>query len=157
MAGIGNVFLGDDGFGVEVVRRLAGTAMPDGVTVADFGIRGVHLAYELLEGWDNLVLVDAMPGGEPPGTITVVEPDRRDPGGDVAPGVDAHRMDPGTVLGMLAGLGGHIGRVLVVGCEPAVLEEGMELSPPVTAAVGEAVHVVTNLVAQLQLDSTGEM
>ena len=75
VAGIGNIFLGDDGFGVEVAQRLADRPMPEGVQVADFGIRGVHLAYELLDGYDALVLVDAVPMGEPPGTVAVIEPE----------------------------------------------------------------------------------
>ena len=79
VAGIGNIFLGDDGFGVEVADRLAGRTLPDGVQVADFGIRGVHLAYELLDGYDALVLVDAVPMGEPPGTVAIIEPELEPP------------------------------------------------------------------------------
>ena len=75
VAGIGNIFLADDGFGVEVAQRLRRPALPDGVRVEDFGIRGVHLAYELLDGYDALVLVDAVPMGEPPGTVAVIEPE----------------------------------------------------------------------------------
>ena len=98
----------------------AGRPMPDGVRVADFGIRGVHLAYELLDGYDALVLVDAVPMGEPPGTVAVIEPEVDDRArAATTPPLDAHSMNPAVVLGMLAGLGGSVGRVLLVGCEPA--------------------------------------
>lgn len=143
VAGVGNVFRSDDGFGVAVAERLAGQPMPPGVRVADIGVRGVHLAFELLEGYDVLVLVDAVRLGEPPGTVSVIEgaPDGR---GAVP---DAHGMDPAAVLALLAALGGSVGRVLVVGCEPATVDEGMGLSPPVAAAVDVAAGVVQELVA----------
>jgi hydrogenase maturation protease len=153
VAGIGNIFLGDDGFGVEVANRLAALPWPEGVIVADFGIRGVHLAYELLDSYDALVLIDAVPMGDVPGTIAVVEPDLESlagAGDDAAPAIDAHSMNPGVVLGMLAGLGGHVGRIVIVGCQPAVLEEGIGLSAPVAAAVEPAVEAVCELVAELR-------
>jgi len=147
VAGIGNVFLGDDGFGVEVARRLSGADLPDGVDVVDYGIRGVHLAYELLdERYATLVLVDALPMAEPPGTLAVVEVDPEQVESDGAV-VEAHSMSPAVVLTALRALGGRAPRVLVVGCRPAVLDEGMQLSPPVAAAVDEAVRVVTRLAA----------
>jgi hydrogenase maturation protease len=151
VAGVGNIFLGDDGFGVEVANRLAGQRMPDGVRVADFGIRGVHLAYELLDGYDALVLVDALPMGEAPGTLAVVEPDPSalTRPGDDARAIDAHSMNPGAVLGMIAGLGATVGVIRVVGCEPASLEEGIGLSPAVGAAVDEAVTLVEELVNEI--------
>ncbi|MEP6659542.1 MAG: hydrogenase maturation protease [Acidimicrobiales bacterium] len=149
VAGIGNIFLGDDGFGVEVANRMAGMAMPKGTQVTDFGIRGVHLAYELLDGYDALVLIDAVPLGEPPGTIAVLEPEQLEQQGVDAPTLDAHSMNPAVVLGALAGLGGAIGRVLIVGCQPAVIEETMGLSEPVAAAVETAVDVVRDLVTEL--------
>ena len=148
VAGIGNIFLGDDGFGVEVVKRLAARTVPDGVRIADFGIRGIHLAYELLDGYDALVLVDAMPMGEAPGTLAVIEPDPAPSpaaGDDVAPVVDAHSMNPGVVLGMLAGLGGTVERIVIVGCEPASLDEGIGLSQPVADAVDAAVDLCANV------------
>lgn len=147
VAGVGNVFLGDDGFGVEVVRRLAAVGPPDGVDVADYGIRGVHLAYDLLDGrYDALVLVDALPLDDPPGTLAVldVDPDRAGPEG--VP-VDAHSMGPHVVLSTLRALGGRPPRVLVVGCRPAVVDEGMRLSEPVSGAVDEAVALVARLAA----------
>jgi hydrogenase maturation protease len=150
VAGIGNVFLGDDGFGVEVAGRLTGQPWPAGVRVEDFGIRGVHLAYELLDGYDVLVLVDAMRMGEAPGTVAVIdaEPAALTPDGD-APVVDAHTMNPDVVLGLLGALGGSVGRVFIVGCEPATVEESMGLSPPVAEAVDRAVVLCRDLVADL--------
>ena len=161
VAGIGNIFLGDDGFGVEVVGRMTGGALPDGVVVADYGIRGVHLAYELLDGYDALVLIDAMPMGQEPGTVAIIEPDLdllvgdRGDDGDAGPGpaMDAHSMSPAVVLATLASLGGEIGRVLVVGCEPSVIEEGIGLSDPVSAAVDSAVEAVHEALTELGVPS----
>ena len=149
-AGIGNVFFGDDGFGVEVADRLVGTALPDGVRLGEYGIRGVHLAYELLDGYDALVLIDALPMGEAPGTVAVVEVDPVDVASPST--MDAHSMSPATVLGLLAGLGGSVGRVVVVGCEPAELTDGMGLSPVVEEAVPVAVTAVRELLAELAAD-----
>lgn len=145
VAGIGNIFNGDDGFGSEVAQRLARRPMPDGVHVEDYGIRGVHLAYELLEGYDLVVLIDALPRGEAPGTVSVLVPDVDL---DDVPPLDSHQMDPGAVLGMVAELGGEIGRLLLVGCEPADVGEGIGLSPPVAAAVDDAARMVEELIAQ---------
>jgi hydrogenase maturation protease len=152
VAGIGNIFLSDDGFGVEVANRLAGESLPPGVSVADFGIRGVHLAYELLEGYDGLVLIDAMPMGEAPGTLAVIEPeaDGGRPSGDEQAGVvDAHNMSPDVVLATLAHLGGKVERIYVVGCQPATLSEGIGLSPSVAAAVDGAAELCRQLVADI--------
>jgi hydrogenase maturation protease len=148
VAGIGNVFLGDDGFGVEVAKRLAGSDLPAGVAVADFGIRGVHLAYQLLDGYDTLVLIDAARRGEPPGTIFVLERNfgAGHHGGPVANGFDSHGMNPEVVLATLERLGGTLRRVLIVGCEPETIEEAMALSDPVGRAVPEAVRLVLELV-----------
>lgn len=155
VAGIGNVFLGDDGFGVEVVQRLAARPPPAGVKIADFGIRGLHLAYELLDGYDALVLVDAVPMGEPPGTVAVIEPEPGPPpaaGGDAAPVLDAHTMSPAVVLGMLDRLGGRVDRIVLVGCEPATVDEHMGLSPAVAAAIDRAVDTVDEVLAGLRAD-----
>lgn len=155
VAGLGNVFEGDDGFGVEVAQRLAGQPWPAGVEVRDFGIRGVHLAYQLLDGYDVLVLVDAVPRGEPAGTVSVIEPDlaalSRPPEG---PPVDGHGMEPAAVLSLVATLSDAavtdaVGRVLIVGCEPQLVEEGMGLSPPVAAAIPDAERAVRRLVEEL--------
>jgi hydrogenase maturation protease len=148
VAGIGNIFLSDDGFGVEVANRLASVAMPSGVRVADFGIRGVHLAYELLDGYDRLVLVDAVPMGEAPGTLAVIQPAAAGapgPDGD-APVVDAHSMSPDVVLATLSRLGGSVEEIYIVGCQPASLDEGIGLSPSVASAVGAAVELCRQLV-----------
>jgi hydrogenase maturation protease len=146
VAGVGNIFLSDDGFGVEVVRRLAGDVFPDDVRVADYGIRGVHLAYELLEGYQTTILIDATPRGGTPGTVYVIEPDLESiPAGVL---MDAHSLDPATVFGMLKALGGTPEHVLVVGCEPASVEDGIGLSEPVERAVDEAVQVVRGLIAE---------
>ncbi|MBL7495887.1 hydrogenase maturation protease [Frankia sp. CNm7] len=154
VAGIGNVFLGDDGFGVQVVRRIARGPVPDGVDVVDYGIRGVHLAYDLLDGrYATVVMVDAAPLDGPPGTLGVLEVDTAAPPADTAaagvggttPGFDAHGLHPEAVLALLRGLGGHIDRVLVVGCQPAALDEGMDLSEPVRASVDAAARLVLQL------------
>lgn len=154
VAGIGNIFLGDDGFGVETARRLAERRLPAHIEVVDIGVRGVHLAYQLLDGYDTLVLVDATARGEAPGTLYVIEYDG--PGGDTdgadaaAPAIDGHRMTPDTVLALLdalcAGTGGQPPRrVLIVGCEPASVDEGIGLSPPVSEAVPQAVRLIEEL------------
>ena len=151
VAGVGNVFLRDDAFGVEVVRLLAERPQPPGVQIRDYGIRGVHLAYELLNGYDLFVLVDAAPRGEAPGTVTVLEVDL--PGPDALPVIDAHSLTPDAIFGLLSSLGGHPGRSLVVACEPAEVDAGMGLSDPVREALPHAVRVVEELVAQA--DETG--
>jgi hydrogenase maturation protease len=155
VAGVGNIFLGDDGFGVEVATRLAHRPMPDGVKVADFGIRGVHLAYEMMDDFESLVLIDALPLGEEPGTLAVLEPDV-DSLQDLAAPIDAHGMSPAVVLATLTRLGGHVNRVLVVGCQPARVEEGMELSPSVAAAIEPALDLCCQVVADLHATSGKE-
>ena len=169
IAGVGNVFLGDDGFGVEVARRLAKLDLPDWVAVGDYGISGMHLAYDLADGVETAILVDAMPRGGEPGTVYVVEPERRVAGKRSASDnrvpenrvssnpisenpvseillLDGHGMQPDVVLGMLDTLDADVGRVLIVGCEPATAEPGMELSAPVAAAVDDAVRIVLKLI-----------
>jgi len=145
VAGVGNIFLGDDGFGSEVARRLAGQPLPGGVRVVDYGISGMHLAFDLLDGYDALVLVDAVPARDTsePGDLRVlaVGPD------DLGSGeLDAHGMDPVAVLASLDSLGGTLPRTLVVGCQPLDVGEGIGLSPPVSAAVGPAAETVLRLV-----------
>jgi hydrogenase maturation protease len=149
VAGIGNVFLGDDGFGVEVAGRIAPGDLPDGVDVADFGIRGIHLAYELLDGRHHtLVLVDAIPlGKDAPGTLAVLEVEPDDVADEGGP-LDAHSMSPHVVLAALASLGGRIERVLVVGCQPADVSERMGLSEPVAAAVDEAARLALDVASE---------
>jgi hydrogenase maturation protease len=143
VAGIGNIFLGDDGFGCEVVGRLAADSPRGDVRIVDYGIRGMHLAYDLLDGYQTLILVDALPGRAPPGTLRVLEVTEDDLG---PAGLDAHAMDPATVLASLRALGGQLPRTLVVGCIPAALDERIGLSPVVAAAVGPAADEVRALV-----------
>lgn len=146
VAGIGNIFLGDDAFGVELARRLGNEALPEGVRVADYGIRGMHLAYDLLEmAPDTTILLDAVARGGEPGTVYVLEIRPGDVP-DIQPSaVDAHGMAPDAVLALLDNLGGSAGRTLLVGCEPANTEEGIGLSTTVAAAVDKAVGVVLDL------------
>jgi len=154
IAGIGNIFLADDGFGVEVVNRLASKSFPSGVRVADFGIRGFDLAYALMEGYETTILVDAYPGEGAPGTLFVVELDlqQSDSAGVQAGAIEPHGMNPLEVLRMATNMGGQLKRVLLVGCVPATLgpEEGqMGLSEPVTVAVDEAAKLVESLVTRI--------
>ncbi len=154
VAGIGNIFLGDDAFGVEVVRRMAGLNLPASVRVADFGIRGFDLAYALQDGYETTILVDACPHGEPPGTLYVIEPDLKalDVPNAAPATVEAHAMNPMNVLRMAKAMNIEVKNVLLVGCEPETLggEEGqMGLSAPVDAAVAEAVKLVESLVNRI--------
>jgi len=175
IAGVGNIFLGDDGFGPEVARRLAAEDLPGWVQVADYGTSGMHLAYDLADGYQTAILIDAAPRGDKPGTVTVLAPTppprpRLAPTAPPQPGLaaasgplgasrlfDAHGMQPDVVLGVLDTLGGEAARprILVVGCEPASVDYGMELSEPVAAAVDEAVRVVLGLVAEAARDHQG--
>jgi hydrogenase maturation protease len=154
VAGIGNVFLGDDGFGVALADRLARRELPAGVDVVDFGIRGMDLAYAMHDGYDAVVLLDATPRGEPPGTLYVIEPELGDDLAGV--GFDAHGMDPLKVLALAQALGaGALPRVLVVGCEPETAMRGDEedvvavVSEPVRMALDEAVLLVESLLGEL--------
>jgi hydrogenase maturation protease len=153
VAGVGNIFLGDDGFGVEVVKRLAGRELPEGVEVKDFGIRGMDLAYALQDDYELVVFVDATPRGEEPGTVYLLEPEIEEDG-EVS--LDTHGMDPVKVIKLARALGAKPTCTLVVGCEPQVVVSGedyddmlMELSGPVLAAVGEAVKLVESLVEEI--------
>jgi hydrogenase maturation protease len=164
IAGVGNIFLGDDAFGPEVARRLAAEDLPGWVRVADYGISGMHLAYDLADGFETAILVDAAPRGGEPGTVTVLEVEaehRRDLAAAAGPlGAsrlfDSHGMQPDVVLGVLDMLGaGAPARTLVVGCEPASVDYAMELSEPVAGAVDEAIQVILNLVAEAGCASQG--
>jgi hydrogenase maturation protease len=151
VAGIGNIFLGDDGFGVEVAQQLSRSDLPATVRVADFGIRGLDLAYALQDEYETTILIDAFPHGQIAGTVSVVEPDLNDPAASLGEEnfLDPHTMNPMNVLRMATAMHGKLKRILLVGCEPATLggEDGkMGLSAPAEAAVREAVKVVENLV-----------
>src|SRR4051794_19227807 len=149
VAGIGNIFLGDDGFGVEVAQRLSREHLPEGVEVFDVGIRSVHLAFQLLDGYDTLILVDAVQRGDVPGTVSVIEraSDTVDDATAARAGLlGAHDLDPVALLGAINALGGAAKRTLIVGCEAADVGDGIGLSPSVRTAVDEAVTVVRRLV-----------
>lgn len=154
VAGIGNIFLGDDAFGVEVANRLAQRPLPGNVCVVDFGIRSFDLAYALMEEWELVILVDALPRGGEPGTLYTLEPELSTLGA-MPPSMDAHAMNPVAVLQLVKSLGGEVGRVLVVGCEPASVEsdaEGdMNLSESVAASVDEAIRIIEHLLAQARI------
>lgn len=148
IACVGNIFLGDDGFGVEVARRLAAKALPPEAVVKDFGIRGFDLAYALMDPYDLTILVDACARGLAPGTVFLLEPDPI----DAAPqNFDPHSLNPMNVLRMVKSLGGTPGRILIVGCEPANLAESDALSRPVAAAIDEAIALIESLVAKAGL------
>jgi hydrogenase maturation protease len=144
IAGIGNVFLGDDGFGVAVAKRLERELLPEGTRVVDFGIRGVHLAFDLLTPPDLLVLVDATSRRGEPGTLYVVDPEVDNDAEPTSP--DAHSMDPRTVFMAVRQMGGTLPRTRIVGCEPADLSEGMCLSDPVQQAIEPAVEMIRRLI-----------
>ena len=150
VAGVGNIFLSDDAFGCEVVRMMAGRPVPAGVEVKDFGIRGVHLVYDLLDGCDLFVLVDAAARGEAPGTVSVIEVEVPEPDPAVlgsGPVMDAHDLTPDAIFAMLGSLGGRPGRSLLVACEPADVSAGMGLSAPVQEALPHAVRTVEEIIA----------
>jgi hydrogenase maturation protease len=152
VACVGNIFLGDDAFGVAMAQRLAQRSLPEGVSVLDFGIRGYDLAYALMDDWNLVILVDALPRGGEPGTLYTLEPELPERGDAAGSGsFDAHAMNPVSVLQLVSALGGKCGRVLVVGCEPATVEPNPDgrigLSEPVRAAVDEAIAVVEQLIA----------
>jgi hydrogenase maturation protease len=154
VAGIGNIFLGDDGFGCEVIRRLAGRTLPDNVRVVDFGIRGFDLAYALLDGYDATIFVDATPRGGEPGTLYTIEPELDEIESIESNGamIETHGMNPMKVLSMVKSMGGEFKKILLVGCEPATFgpEEGqMGLSEPVEVAVDDAVRIVESLVTRV--------
>ena len=148
VACIGNIFQGDDAFGCEVAKVLMRRAPLEDVRVVDFGIRGLDLTYALMDAPELTILVDAVSRGGEPGTLYVIEPELEDEGEQA---IDAHSMDPVQVLRAVRGMGGRLGHILLLGCEPADLggEEGrMGLTPPVTAAVELAADMVASLVAK---------
>lgn len=145
VAGVGNIFLGDDAFGSEVARSLEETEMPDGVRVVDYGIGGIHLAYDLLDGAGLLVLIDAVEHGRDPGTVSVIEVDPDEVG---SAALDSHAMDPAAVLANVRRLGGTVPRTLIVACEPADCAEGLGLSDAVRSAIPPAVAAVHELLAE---------
>jgi hydrogenase maturation protease len=149
IAGVGNIFLGDDAFGVEVAQRLAQMSLPPNVQVKDFGIKSYDLAYALMVERELTILVDAVPCGGEPGTVYTIDPELP-PAGDAPAAFDAHAMNPVSVLQLVCALGGRVGRLLVVGCEPLSVEADengqIGLSAPVAAAVDEAIRVIEELI-----------
>jgi hydrogenase maturation protease len=153
IAGIGNIFLGDDAFGVEVARQLVRRALPEGVVVTDFGIRSYDLAYAIMDGYDVTILVDATRQGGKPGTVYLIEPDLSGLDRQEDEVVNGHSLDPVRVLRLVAALGGEPGRLYLAGCEPAVLEteDGrIGLSAPVEAAVPHAIDMILSFVEDVR-------
>jgi hydrogenase maturation protease len=155
IAGLGNIFESDDGFGVAVAQSLLRTEWPDGVELHDYGIRGIHLAYQLLTGYDLVVIVDAVTRSGVPGTLYLIdhvqiEQGQSDGGGQMAEAamLDGHDLGPDAVLALVPELGGTLGRVVIVGCEPASLGPGMELSADVVASVAPAAALVIKTVRE---------
>jgi hydrogenase maturation protease len=156
VAGVGNAWMQDDGFGGEVARRLEQRSLPDGVTVMEFGSGGLDLAYEIMRGYHALVLLDVSRQGGEPGTLYVIEPDPAEFGGAIEDGeaINPHGMDPKTVLRFVSAVGGFSGKVVVVACEPAEIEDlGIGLSPAVEAAVARAVDLVAETIEELRTDA----
>jgi hydrogenase maturation protease len=155
VACVGNIFLGDDAFGVEVARALQKRLLPDDVRVVDFGIRGLDLTYALMDGYDAVILVDASPQGEPPGTLLVLEPDLSESSDEPATH-ETHNLDPVKVLRVAEAMGGRVGRLLLVACEPTPMDDYNDmqdgLSAPVARAVDEAVPLIESLIATLRLE-----
>lgn len=156
VAGVGNAFLADDGFGGAVAARLGERELPSGVTVMDFGTGGLDLAYEVMRGYDALVIVDISRQGGEPGTLYLIEPSEDEVEAGIEDGelIDPHGMDPKTVLRFVRAVGGWPGKVVVVACEPARVEEmGLELSDDVAAVVDRAVETVLEQVDELRTDA----
>jgi hydrogenase maturation protease len=154
IAGIGNIFFGDDAFGVEVARRLGSRALPGEVRVKDFGIRGYDLACALTDDYFAAILVDAMPRGGAPGTLYVIDPDGTcDPRPDHAPWpIDNHRLDPMSVLRLVPTLGPRVGRLLIVGCEPSPPSPSPSSSPSPSAADGDEMQMEMSQVVRAAVD-----
>ena len=156
VAGIGNAWLRDDGFGGEVAKRLGELELPPEAAVFDFGTGGLDLAYEVMRGYDALVLIDVSRQGGEPGTLYVMEADEDDVDAGIEDGqlINPHGMDPQTVLRFVKTLGAWPGKVVVVACEPTVVGElGIGLSEEVERAVGGAADLVAETIDELQSDA----
>ncbi len=150
IAGLGNIFQGDDAFGCEVIRQLKPDAFPEGVKVMDFGIRSYDLAYALTNGYEAVILVDAISRGRAPGSLYLIEPETNLPGGFEPGAVDAHTMNPVSVIQMAQTLGGVRGKLYLIGCEPAILEnDEMILSGEVQEAIPRAITMIESLAQEL--------
>lgn len=154
VAGIGNIFLGDDAFGSEVARQLLARSLPAEVKVVDFGIRGFDLTYALLDNYELTILVDATPRGGVPGTLYTIEPDpdELDELGFEDATIDTHAMNPMRVLAMVQSMGGRLRNIVIVGCEPTPLDDDSDghigLSEPVTSAVPAAIEMIEAIVRE---------
>ncbi len=163
IAGIGNIFLGDDAFGCEVAKRLFERKLPENARVVDYGIRGFDLAYALMDGYDATIFIDATPRGDAPGTVYLIEPDldELDKLDAQTTAIDTHNMNPLKVLSMVKTLGGELKKIFLVGCEPLFTGEEdigfMGLSEPVEAAIDKAVEVVESLVEQILEENKKEV
>ncbi|MCW3021072.1 MAG: hydrogenase maturation protease [Conexibacter sp.] len=156
VAGVGNAWLQDDAFGGECARRLEARGVPSGVTVMDFGTGGLDLAYEIMRGYDALVLLDASRQGGEPGTLYVLAPSMEELAGPIEDGdvINPHGMDPQTVLRFVAAIGGFSGRVVVIGCEPGEVDDvGVGLTPAIEGAVERALEVVSETLEELRTDA----
>lgn len=158
VAGVGNAWLQDDAFGGECARRLEAEGVPDGVTVMDFGTGGLDLAYELIRGYDALILLDASRQGGEPGTLYVMEADRADFAGALEDGesIDPHDMNPQTVLRFVNAVGGWPGKVLVIACEPGEVDGGFGLTPVVERALASALTLIRETLEELGHDAAYE-
>jgi hydrogenase maturation protease len=156
VAGVGNAWLQDDAFGGECARRLEVHGVPAGVTVMDFGTGGLDLAYEVMRGYDALVLLDASRQGGEPGTLYVLEPDMEALARPIEDGdaINPHAMDPQTMLRFVGAIGGFSGRVVVIGCEPGAVDDvGLGLTPAVASAVDRALELVAETLDELRADA----
>ena len=156
VAGVGNAWLQDDAFGGECARRLEERGVPEGVTVMNFGTGGLDLAYEIMRGYDALVLIDASRQGGEPGTLYVLEPDMEELTGPIEDGdvINPHGMDPQTVLRFVGAIGGFSGRIVVIGCEPGEVDDvGLGLTPAVEGAVERALALVSETLEELRTDA----
>jgi hydrogenase maturation protease len=149
VAGIGNIFMGDDAFGYEVVRQLSADPLPEGVVAVDFGIRSYDLAFAIMDGYDRVILVDIAARGEPPGTVFLIQPDTAGAEGVPQPVSVGHGMDPVSVLRLVETLGGTTARLLLVGCEPYSFsndDTDITLSEPVRSAVPRALDMIRSII-----------
>ena len=152
IAGVGNMFMKDDGFGGEVIRRILHKEFPEGVEIKDFGTGGLKLAYDLMKGYDALILLDASARGEQPGTLYVIEPNENEVDGNLENGtiIDPHGSDPATVLKFVKSVGAWPGKVLIVACEPQNTDDfEIGLSAPVSAAIDKAIELVQEIVEEI--------
>ena len=152
IAGIGNMFMKDDGFGSAVVKKIMNRQLPEGVEVKDFGTSGLKLAYDLMKGYDALIFLDASARGEKPGTLYVIEPNESDFSNDLEQGgpIDPHGADPVTVLRFVKSIGSWPGKVVVVACEPESVDEfEIGLSEPVDSAIDPAVEMVEEIIGEI--------